>query len=418
MLSPEPNPKMDELLKAYAKKRREQGEPPLEMHPATRRFLQDEVKRTLRVAPGRPPLSWRKLRWPLLALGSGFAALLVMFAMIYAQMQHLMPASASVDRSLSEAKPMLKAPARVAEPAASPAMAASKAQAKQEDFKQDPTPPVAAAGSVNTIAAASPEAGGGKIGDSQALVPPEGQIAAPGQPSSSGYANNATLAASAPAPAADKSIAVAPAAEAQSNVAIAPTAPTPGAVAKEASAQGTPSPLAASYASREAAGEFVPAQKFSQQPAAPPLSNVLSVFNLQRDGQNVRVVDADGSVYEGQVVGVNSRALASARPADRARFGAAKKDQDLNQGTNWAFKVTGTNNRLQQNVVFTGNVLTMPTNVQFPLESARSQNQGAPQLQNAPASARVVPAQNSRVTGKVQVGDGKEIPIEARPPNP
>jgi hypothetical protein len=60
----------------------------------------------------------------------------------------------------------------------------------------------------------------------------------------------------------------------------------------------------------------------------------------------------------------------------------------------------------------------MPTNVQFPLESARSQNQGAPQLQNAPASARVVPAQNSRVTGKVQVGDGKEIPIEARPPNP
>ncbi len=412
MLSPEPNSKMDEMLQAYAKKRREQGEPPSEMHPATRRMLQDEVKRTLRAAPARPPLSWRKLRWPLLALGSGFAALLVMFAMINAQMRHLMPASDSVDSSFSAAKPILKGPARVAEPTASPAVTASLAQTRQGDFKQQTAAPVPAAGSVNTIAAAAPEAAAGNLRDSQALVPPEGQA------SNSGYANGARQAASAPVLAADKSLAAAPVAEAQANVPIAPIAPPPGAVAKEASAQETPSPLAASDASAQAAGEFVQAQSFSQQPAAAPLSNVLSVFDLRRSGQNVRVVDADGSVYEGQVVGVNSRAIASGRPAGRARFGAAKKDQVLNEGTNWAFKVSGTNNRLQQNVVFTGNVFTMPANVQLRSEAARSQNQGAPQLQNAPGSAPVAPAQNSRVTGKVQVGDGQEIPIEARPRNP
>jgi hypothetical protein len=406
MLSPEPNSKMDELLKAYAKKRREQGEPPLEMHPATRRMLQDEVKRTLRGAPARPPLSWRKVRWPLVALGSGFAALLVMFAMINAQMRHLMPASGSVDSTFSAAKPMLKGPETAAAPTASPAITASRPLAKQEDFKHQAASPVAAAGSVHTISAAAPEGAAGKNGDPQALVPPEGST------SSSGFASDA----SAPPLVNEKSIAAAPAAAPPASAPIASSAPPSTAVAKEASAQGTPSALAAGNASGGAAGEFVQAQSFSQQPAPPPLSNVLSLFHLQRDGQNVRVVDADGSVYEGQVVGVNSRSLASGRRGGRAEFGAAKKDNDLNEGTNWAFKVSGTNNRLQQNVVFTGNVLTVPANVQLRLESARGQNQGASQVQNAPGSAPVAPAQNSRVTGKVQVGDGKEIPIEARPP--
>src|SRR5712664_2452194 len=41
----EPNRKMDELLKSYAKKRREDAGAPLELHPATRRLLQSEVAR-------------------------------------------------------------------------------------------------------------------------------------------------------------------------------------------------------------------------------------------------------------------------------------------------------------------------------------------------------------------------------------
>ena len=70
MLSEEPNSKMDELLRAYAKKRREQAEPALQMHPATRKLLQDEVKRTLGAAAAPRRQSWQKLRWPLLALGA------------------------------------------------------------------------------------------------------------------------------------------------------------------------------------------------------------------------------------------------------------------------------------------------------------------------------------------------------------
>src|SRR5262245_59972167 len=40
---PDPDNKMDELLKAYAKKRREQAGEPLQLHPATRNLLQAEA---------------------------------------------------------------------------------------------------------------------------------------------------------------------------------------------------------------------------------------------------------------------------------------------------------------------------------------------------------------------------------------
>jgi hypothetical protein len=276
MLSEEPNSKMEELLRAYTKKRREQAEPALQMHPATRKLLQDEVKRTLGAAPPPPRQSWRTLRWPLLAMGCGFAALMVMFAVINTQMRHLLPATAPV---------------------------ADKSQ---------------------TVFAA------------HAL------------------------------------------------------------------------PASASDGAGVAAGEFIQIHDRAQEQAAQsPLSNILSVFRLRRSGQNVRIVDADGSVYDGQVrSGISGR----------ARYGMAKTRKDANEDMNWSFKVMGTNNHLQQTIVFTGNVLAMPAAT--PLNNAAARNRSASQLQNAPAGAFVPSAQNSRITGKVQVGGGKEFEIEAKPPAP
>ena len=78
---------MEELLRAYAKKRREQAEPALQMHPATRKLLHDEVKRTFAAKPASQ--SWRVWRWPLLAMWGGMAVLLVMFAMLNAQFRSM-----------------------------------------------------------------------------------------------------------------------------------------------------------------------------------------------------------------------------------------------------------------------------------------------------------------------------------------
>ena len=50
----EPENKIEELLKAYAKKRQEEAGAPFEMHPATRKLLQGEVARRQPVAVSLP----------------------------------------------------------------------------------------------------------------------------------------------------------------------------------------------------------------------------------------------------------------------------------------------------------------------------------------------------------------------------
>jgi hypothetical protein len=64
----EPNRKMDELLKSYAKKRRADAGAPLELHPATRRMFQSEAAR---LRPERTPASSRRIHslkrfWPII----------------------------------------------------------------------------------------------------------------------------------------------------------------------------------------------------------------------------------------------------------------------------------------------------------------------------------------------------------------
>jgi hypothetical protein len=166
-----------------------------------------------------------------------------------------------------------------------------------------------------------------------------------------------------------------------------------------------------------AGGEALQTQNFTRaQATQPSLSNILSSFRLQRFGQNVRVVDADGSVYDGQVLRSVSGGGGSGAPARRAGYGAARKSLDTNETANWSFKVMGTNNHLQQTVVFVGNVEAMPGAIPLNVETARSRSASQPQI--APASAAVRPAAKPLIRGKVQVGDGKEYLIEAKPPLP
>src|SRR4051794_25950241 len=76
----EPNRKMDELLRGYARQRRAQAGPPPEIHPATRHLLQSEVARTY--GQGGPPSRKYALAlpnfWPRLLLGmTGVAVILI-----------------------------------------------------------------------------------------------------------------------------------------------------------------------------------------------------------------------------------------------------------------------------------------------------------------------------------------------------
>jgi hypothetical protein len=168
---------------------------------------------------------------------------------------------------------------------------------------------------------------------------------------------------------------------------------------------------AANDGSDVGAGEFIQVHDRALAGAAEsPPSNVLSTFHFSRAGQNVRVVDADGSVYDGQVLGEIPVAAATEQ--------FARKPKDANQNANYAFKVAGTNHNLQQNIIFTGNVLAMPVAAPAGQVAAQNQNRNASQAQNAQSNGLAQTAQNSRITGKVQVGGGKEFKIEAKPPPP
>src|SRR2546429_3511638 len=100
----EPNRNVEDQLKTWAQKRREEAEAPFELHPATRKMLQDEVARTFpkksdvaadvgRQAtlgePNHPPpyvggyaVGWLKMFWSRFALaGSICALLLILFGL-------------------------------------------------------------------------------------------------------------------------------------------------------------------------------------------------------------------------------------------------------------------------------------------------------------------------------------------------
>ena len=76
----EPNKNLDEQLSAWARKRRDEAGAPYELHPATRKLLQDEVARTFQKKPAEPaaePAGWWRMFWPRFALAGGLCLALV-----------------------------------------------------------------------------------------------------------------------------------------------------------------------------------------------------------------------------------------------------------------------------------------------------------------------------------------------------
>ena len=514
MPSQEPNSKMDELLRAYAKKRREQAEPVAELHPATRTLLQEEVKRTFAAMPTPTRQSWRAWRWPLLVLWGGMAVLLVMFAMLNTQLRSLQPGmgkeevrSKKDERIDTVARNPSPAAARIAENAArdarrgdrdgrapqeigsavvstapasvSPAAPAAHAGVAGLDVTVAPSAPhpatfdaplsdVAATASLATTADSLDKAKSKlgvptavaarslspapaspllepkladsfrgavpllepKLDNSPAPAVPLPEPKLDGQPSpvaqpdfslAPGAARPAT-----PAPAnVNKAAAAIPSASAQPPVESAARearrsdrdsrAPqTFGSAVVSTAPAGVPP--AANAGPDVAAGNFVQVHDRARKGAAPmPPSNLLSNFRMWRSGQNVSVLDADGSVYNGQVLNAISSAGAT-RGGGGARQEKPTALKDALEDANWNFNVTGFNNSLNQHISFTGNVLDMPAASAF--SNAAAQNRNASQFQNTSNAAQAPSTQNSRITGKVQVGGGKPYEIEAKPPVP
>lgn len=147
---------------------------------------------------------------------------------------------------------------------------------------------------------------------------------------------------------------------------------------------------------------------------------VLAEFDFEQTGNRVRVVDADGSVYDGQII--EDAVKADDNSKERARRDAAKtvelrkaatKQTATDEGaaadsSGWNFRASGTNRTLQQPVTINGVLFATSTNLGGQtVDSARRIQQTTRQ----PANANLPPVQ--RIQGRVQVGTGAETQLDA-----
>ena len=161
---------------------------------------------------------------------------------------------------------------------------------------------------------------------------------------------------------------------------------------------------------------------------------VLASFQVEQSGPELRIVDGDGSVYSGFVrsadgadrlrsVNGEKSAAARSRTALAAKSGlqsAAASDAGGQAGQNYFFRVAGTNRSLNKKVVFTGNLMAA-TNLALASQVTNAWGKGeAAAAAQAPSAVRSPQSllMNSRISGKVVIGDRKEIEVNAVPTGP
>jgi hypothetical protein len=446
---------MDDLLKAYAQKRRDEARAPLEMHPATRRMLHAEAAK-LRHKARAQSSSWfhaLALLWPRMAFAAAMVCVLGVTAWVlwtptgggdgttrFARQDA--PASASQESAgLGESRRETEELKRLPAPAKEEALARlprangpqpairSEEQAGARAFAD--TLSLEKVALTNTVIAEP-------AGSSVAVNPaPKFRFVAPATPPP------ATLPLAAPAPGTVEA-GVPPgfaAAESKDKAATANTDSALSRAGKEVrladeldlkqNASGAPNvffrmpaQIAPLQDAALARGRFSQVQPTAtslaaNKPATEP-SQVLANFTVEQTGERLRVVDSDNSVYEGQLLGVDRTAsatvaavteaaerreayrLADAPSAAVARRAEQTRGAVLAQSPTWNFRVSGTNRSLRQPVTLEG-VLFEDAETNQVLPAISSQAGAVPLLPARQAPA--LPLQNGATAyGQQNIG--------------
>jgi hypothetical protein len=162
---------------------------------------------------------------------------------------------------------------------------------------------------------------------------------------------------------------------------------------------------------------------------SPAPAPVLESFQFENTGNNVRITDADGSVYTGDIIGVAPQQPAGSKlesdsklkSGSAVQFGLeseALKDKKgagqvlselQEQSQNVRFRVQGLNRSLNQNVDFDGTLVIAP-------DTNKSQL-GATPAQQLPTQADL---QRGQIQGRAVIGNRTQVEIRAAPttPNP
>jgi hypothetical protein len=165
------------------------------------------------------------------------------------------------------------------------------------------------------------------------------------------------------------------------------------------------------------AGSVAMAQQFSQQSAVQSFrntaqqvsraANVLNTFQVQQEGNEIRVVDADGSTYTGKIEQLAKNAELDSRMSSQ-RYAAKQTAKHVDQAVSQSksaipqsyFHATGYNVSLKKTLVFEGNY------------AAPSQQQSAMATSNDRERAEQS-RDRARIVGTVRVSGETPIEVDA-----
>jgi hypothetical protein len=111
-------------------------------------------------------------------------------------------------------------------------------------------------------------------------------------------------------------------------------------------------------------------------------ANVLNNFQVEQDGRQIRVVDADGSTYTGKIERLaqnDARNLLKekqnyAAPSSRAAVAKPARDADQSASNEFYFHATGYSGSLKKSLVFEGNYIVTPSPQQNAPDVGTSKN--------------------------------------------
>lgn len=443
---------IEKLLRACALKRRQEAELPSEPHPATRRLLQGEVARQFGRAQAQetPTRKWWSVLvgWPRLAwAGAGvavvlFAGLALLISQGGGRKGELL---ARNDQPAAAHSLLAPEPSRARTDQAAPATTATELEKQpQLAILADSKMPVPA----EVVQQAEPAKDKALVLDqikrernlglaanepTALTAQPNGTlagvVATGGEVRSSGTALNARLPA-APLPAAAPSVARAPALAQDREQSLA-SDDLRLALAKAAPPAQT-APGSALFFRDEArvAGTPVREQEFVRTSAralaknlegSAPENSVLVSFKVQPAGNDLSIVDADGSVYSGylqpapQPTAAAIPPLGSAKPINRRLSSRGAADGAPAQPASaYTFHVVGTNRTLNQKVEFSGNFWPQTNVLAFGDASSTAAfagGLGGGIVTNAPSLWLL----NSRILGKAVINGRQQVEVNAAP---
>ncbi len=422
------NPKMDKLLRDYAKKRRDEAGAPSEMHAATRKMLQAEISRTVgkqtpdeTKAPEPSFWQWSKLLW---AGAASACVIVIVFALAPVAVRskkHSMQLAAAKTASMPQPQ-FEAAPAPMAEPAVNSSLHVTGIK---EDFADKQLASLDRASSLTgpskdngtkSIVAQTPSATGRSVAADSEYDKADGvkrergnygnddptRFVSSERKTVTATTNFATFTASASS--------------------TAPTVPAAPAAAAEqfktkVSAIGGQAAVAQNFRQQDLRANY--RQNFQ----SPPQPSVLQNFQVVRNDSKLTVIDEDGSIYEGPIIGVagesDKKASGTSVARDELRADASKTFNPVADRSvkNIVFRVAGENRTLNRQVVFEGTNLVLPTTASaFPVlaKSVEEQSQEARRAKPAEKeSASAANANQNVIYGCINVGGTNQYKIQA-----